>query len=291
MMRTHAQQRVSCAEIVERWSAACRRATWRTVAIAAPRCLRVDVACPLLRVAACDRAGRFAAARLALRRLCRCFDEGTQSRREIKSQYVVNNILPDNRVMLDRTHLAASRQEVVKMPMPSGRVLAVTPAPHPRIIENVLDASAQPRCGFGFRAPQRLDDLDHHTCAQLRGSSCRRPLVWPHLLLLGLFAPRVLSADRVHCAPSRTSYAPWRALGRARPQCAPTAGPKPISFILPARLYLDSQYLLSFERTNRYKPAASPKRPSVVPLATCAAVTPFARCGMAISPSVSYSVP
>lgn len=112
-----------------------------------------------------------------------------------------------------------------------------------------------------------------------------------HLLLLGVFAPRVLSADRVHCAPSRTSYAPWRALGRARPQCAPTAGPKPISFILPARLYLDSQYLLSFERTNRYKPAASPKRPSVVPLATCAAVSPFARCGMAISPSVSYSVP
>ena len=65
------------------------------------------------------------------------------------------------RVMLDRPHLAARREQVLKVALPARRVLALAVAARCRPVEHGLDASPHARGRLGLGQPDRLQHFQH----------------------------------------------------------------------------------------------------------------------------------
>src|SRR5581483_9710100 len=65
--------------------------------------------------------------------------------------------------MLDGSYLGPWRQQLIEMAAPTGGILAVTPASRLGIIQDALDASAQPGCRFRLSCPDRFKDIQHES--------------------------------------------------------------------------------------------------------------------------------
>src|SRR5690349_1039262 len=64
-------------------------------------------------------------------------------------------------MVLDSSHFASCREQVVKMATPTSRIVAVPIAAHFCPIQNPLNSASDSSCGFGLSRPDGLENLHY----------------------------------------------------------------------------------------------------------------------------------